>query len=454
MNSVGVATGGGAGMALAHCIVHGHTPMDLHEADPKRFPDCFNSAKNLAERVPEVLGEHYAITYPGKQWSTARHIRHSPLHSKWCSHKAYFGQFYGWERPLYFNCGEKLRLTFSRPDWYEQVGLEVKQAHERAAIFDQSTFGKILIQGTDAERFLNRVCANNMARPAGRAIYTAMLNARGGFESDLTALRLDTETYQLFVGTSSVKRDMAWLRRHINAGERVNIVDETERYAVIGLMGPDASNIAEQIGATEFNDLAYFHHIESRIANIPVRGVRLSYVGEAGWEITCPVGDARCVYETLVVAGARPSGLFAQSAMRIEKRFLAYGHDLDTDVNPLQAGLDFAIAWGTDFIGREALLRIREQPLITRMVSVVVEDTDAIPLGNEPVYLDGDIVGQTTSAAYGYRIGKPIALAYINTTIITDPEGVEVEIDIARKLYAGTVSLQPAFDPSSLRMKV
>jgi glycine cleavage system aminomethyltransferase T len=405
LNSVGVATGGGAGMALAHCIIHGHTPMDLYEADPKRFSSCFNSAKNLAMRVPEVLGQHYAITYPGKQWSTARNIRHTPLHQKWCDNKAHFGQFFGWERPLYFNSVENPQLSFSRPDWFEQVGMEVRQAHQHAAIFDQSTFGKILVQGADAESFLNRVCANNMARPAGHAIYTAMLNERAGFESDLTALRLDSETYQLFVGTSAVRKDMAWLQRHRNTAERVKIVDETERYAVIGLMGPEVSNIASTIGASEFNDLAYFHHAESRIADIPVRGVRLSYVGEAGWEITCLAGDAGPVYDALVTAGARPSGIFAQSAMRIEKRFLAYGHDLDTDVNPLQAGLGFAIDWSTEFIGRAALAEIRQQPLDSRMVSVVLQDIDAVPLGNEPVYLGGVIVGQTTSAAFGFRIG-------------------------------------------------
>ncbi len=454
MNSVGVATGGGAGMALAHCIIHGHTPMDLHEADPKRFPDCFNSAENLAKRVPEVLGEHYAIIYPGKQWSTARHIRHTPLHAKWCDNKAHFGQFYGWERPLYFNCEEQPRLTFSRPQWFEQVGLEVKQAHERAAVFDQSTFGKIRVQGTDAEQFLNRVCANNMARPAGSAIYTAMLNQRGGVESDLTSLRLDDETYRLYVGTAAVKRDMAWLRRHIKTGERVCLVDETEQYAVIGLMGPDASTIAEQIGASQLNALAYFQHGEARILDVPVRGVRLSYVGEAGWEITCLAGDAERVYDVIYSAGARPSGIFAQSAMRVEKRFLAYGHDLDTDVNPLQAGLGFAVNWDTNFIGRDALDEIRQKPLVTRMVSVILEDTGAIPLGNEPVYLDGDIVGQTTSAAFGYRIGKPVALAYVNTSLIAQPEGIQVEIDIARVLYKGKILLKSAFDPGSLRMRI
>ena len=175
MNSVGIATGGGAGMALAHCIEHGHTPMDLSEADPKRFPACFNSAGLLAARVPQVLGEHYAIHYPGYQWSTARNIRHTQSHDLWVQHNAHFGQFYGWERPLYFDKKHEPVLTMKKPDWFDQVAKEVSYAHTQAALFDSSTFGKIEVTGKDAETFLNRVCANNMARSPGRAIYTCLL---------------------------------------------------------------------------------------------------------------------------------------------------------------------------------------------------------------------------------------------------------------------------------------
>ena len=180
MNSVGVATGGGAGMALARCMTEGAPPMDLHEADPKRFPACFNSAEALAARVPEVLGKHYEITYPGRQWASGRNLESLPLHDRWVVAKAHFGQFFGIERPLYFGKNQEPALTFGKPEWFEQVGREVASAHEAAAIFDQSSFGKIRVQGAGAEAFLNRVCANDMGRPPGRAIYTAMLNAKGG----------------------------------------------------------------------------------------------------------------------------------------------------------------------------------------------------------------------------------------------------------------------------------
>ncbi len=180
----------------------------------------------------------------------------------------------------------------------------------------------------------------------------------------------------------------------------------------------------------------------------------MSYVGEAGWEITCKAENAQKIYDSIHAEGARPSGIFSQSSMRIEKNFLAYGHDLDTDINPLQAGLGFAINWDKDFIGKDALLKIKETPIKSKMAAIILDDIDAVPLGNEPVYFNRVIVGKTTSAAFGYRVGKPIALAYIDTEISDQLEGVQLEIDIARNLYKGTISLKPAFDPAGKRMRI
>ena len=219
----------------------------------------------MSARIPEVLGEHYAITYPGYQWSTARNLKTTPLHDKWVENRSWFGQFGGWERPLYFNCDDPPTLGFKKPKWFDQVGLEVQQAHEKVAIFDQSTFGKISVVGPDAETFLNRICANDMTRPPGSVIYTAMLNQRGGYESDLTALRLDDESYRLYVGTTAIKRDLCWLRNHLQKHERVRIIDETDAYAVIGGMGPEAQSAAIAIGASELNTIPYFRHQQLRL---------------------------------------------------------------------------------------------------------------------------------------------------------------------------------------------
>jgi 4-methylaminobutanoate oxidase (formaldehyde-forming) len=451
MNSVGIATGGGAGMALAHCLVHGRTPLDLHEADPKRFPAEFHALDALMARAPEVLGAHYEIAYPGRQFTSARDLRRTPLDARWRAAKARFGQFYAWERPLYFGSEGEPELTFGKPPWFDRVGREVAQAHESVAIFDQSTFGKIRVEGPDAETFLDRVCANDMARPPGRAIYTAMLNEAGGFESDLTALRLSEESYRLYVGTGAIKRDLAWLRRHLNDGERVTVTDETADYAVLALMGPAATASAAALGGEALADIGYFRHAEAKLAGLPVRAVRLSYVGEAGWEITCRAADAEALYDALVETGAGPAGLYAQTSMRIEKGFLAMGHDLDSDLTPLEAGLDFAVAWASDFIGREALMKRRERDPESRMVTLLLDDQSAVPLGNEPVTLDGAIVGQTTSAAYGYRIARPLALAYVEAAHAQN--GRRLAVDIAGASFDGVVSTAPAFDPKGARMR-
>ncbi len=453
MNSVGIATGGGAGWALAHWIVDGAPPFALDEVHPARFPDVQNELGFLMARAPEVLGEHYAIAYPGHQWKTGRDLRRTSLHGKWVEAGARFAQVYGWERPQYFGCSGEPELTFGRPEWFDQVGAEVEAAHKHAAVFDQSTFGKIRITGADAESFLNRVCANDMSRPPGSAIYTAMLNLRGGTESDFTALRLAADDYRLYVGTIAIRRDMAWLAAHLQDDERVEIVNETENLAVLGLMGPEAARIVDELGGGEINGLGYFRHGTFSLGGVEVLAARLSYVGEYGFELTCAGVDAAGLYDALADAGATPAGLYAQTSMRIEKRFLAMGHDLDSDTTPLEAGLGFAVKRREPFIGSEALARQRADGVSSQLVTIILDDVEANPIGDEPVYVDGELAGQATSAAFGYRVGKPVALARIDLAALREPEGARVELDIAGEQTAGTITLRAAFDPDGVRMR-
>ncbi|RLB99940.1 MAG: FAD-dependent oxidoreductase [Deltaproteobacteria bacterium] len=453
LNSIGIAIGGGAGMALAHDIVHGYPPMDLSELSPKRYPGYFNSAKALAERVPEILGTHYEITYPGRQHKTARNLRLMPLHEEWKSHNARFGQYYGWERPVYFNCLTEPKLTFSRPEWFEQVGLEVGYAHKEAALFDQSPFGKIEVEGPEAESFLNRICTNNMARPAGCAVYTAMLNERGTYESDLTVLRLTDEHYRLLVGTAHIKQDLAWLKRQKKEKERVSFRDATQDFAMMALMGPDSARIAKKINASQWNDLGYFRTMSTTVNGIEIQATRISYVGEAGWELMCPREDAKSLYTMLAQANAKPAGLYAQTSMRVEKKYLAYGHDLNMDMSPLEAGLEFAVHWQSDFIGRDALQRRKEKGIDSSLVLIDFNDLDTVSLGNEPVIINGEMIGRTTSAAFGYRIGSPVAIAFVKHGGAWQPEGQQVEINIAGDIFGGVIRTKPAFDPDGLVMR-
>ncbi len=449
LNSVGIASGGGAGMSLAHCIVHGHTPYDLTEADAKRFAPVYNNLDHLMARAPEILGTHYDIAYPAKQLKTARNLRLLPLHETYQQAGAHNGQFYGWERPLYFGKSAEPVLRFEQPDWFENVKAEVKAAHESAAIFDASSFGKIDIEGKDAEAFLLKTCAGHMAKAPGSVIYTAVLNERGTFESDITAQRLSDTHYRLMVGTGAIKRDLAWFRRHAD-GFDVTVTDCTEDFAVLGLMGPESARIAIECGAPELNDLPYFKHMNTELAGKAVTAARLSYVGEAGWEITSHTEDALTVYQAMTAAGAQPAGLFAQTSMRVEKGFCAMGHELDGDVSPLQTGLAFATRKSGGFIGFEAMQRQRDNGVVNQVISLTLDDNNAVPLGHEPIYLEGKIVGQTSTCAYGYRVGKPVALAHVKQPL---QNGTRVQVDIARKLFDASVTIGPLFDPTGSHMK-
>lgn len=447
MNSVGMASGGGAGMNLAHCIVHGHTAYDLGEADAKRFAPVFNSLDHLMSRAPEILGTHYEIAYPGRQLKTARNLRGLPLDAEYRAAQAHMGQVYGWERPLYFGKTEEPEMKFERPDWFENVREEVRAAHESAAIFDASPFGKIEVKGADACAFLQHVCLRNMDRIEGTAIYTGVLNSRGTYETDITAHRLGTDHYRLFVGTNSIKRDLAWLTRHTD-GFHVTLTDSTEEYAVLGLMGPDAARIIAETGAPELNDLGYFKVGPAYVADKHVRAVRMSYVGEAGFEITCKAENASAIYAAFTQAGAKPAGLFAQTSMRIEKGFAAMGHELDSDTSPVAVGMAGMAKKTGGFIGAEALMEAKLSKKLS-MVTILLDDDTAVPIGHEPVYLDGKIIGQTTSAAYGYRVRAPIALAHVTDV----KDGAAITLDIAGVKVPGRMLVGPAFDASGDRMR-
>lgn len=448
MNSVGIASGGGAGMNLAHCIVHGHTAYDLGEADAARFAPVFSSVEHLMARAPEVLGTHYEIAYPGRQPVTARDLRRLPLDAAHRAAGAAMGQAFGWERPLHFGGAAAAGpLTFARPPWHAAVGREVAAAHEAAAVFDSSSFGKIEVTGPDAPALMARVCAGAVDREPGAVIYTAMLGPRGTFLSDLTVQRLGPERYRLMVGTGAIRRDLAWLQRHAG-GFDVALADRTEELAVLALMGPEAAAIASALGAAKLGELGYFRHRTARLAGIAVRAARLSYVGEAGWELTCPASDAPALHAALTGAGARPAGLYAQTSMRIEKGFAAMGHELDGDVSPVEAGLDRLARPGGGFIGAEALAARRAEGRRT-LATIVLDDPGAVPIGHEPVLREGRVIGLTTSAAFGFRVGAPVALAHV----AQPGDGAPVALDIAGRRVAGRMQLAPAYDPAGARMR-
>ena len=449
LNSVGIASGGGAGMNLAHAIVEGHTAYDLSEADAKRFAPIFNDVKHLMARAPEILGTHYEIAYPGRQLKTSRNLYKLPLHEEYINKNAHMGQVFGWERPLYFNKVKEPNLTFGKPDWFNNVGEEVSFAHKAAALFDMSCFGKIDITGPDAEQFLLKTCAGYMQRPPGSVVYSAVLNERGTYESDITAQRITRDHYRLFVGTNTIKRDYSWFNAMAH-GFNVKIENTTINYGVLSLMGPKAVEVVTKCGASDLSGLGYFKTGEFNLAGKSIRAARISYVGELGWEITCKTDDLREIYKTLIDAGALPAGLFAQTSMRIEKSFCALGHELDSDIGPIEVGLDMFTRRTGGFVGYAAMEKKRKEGAENKLISLTLEDETAVPIGGEPIYFDDQIIGQTTSCTFGFRIGKPIALGYLKEKV---SDNSNVYVDIARQLYSATVSTGPLFDADGLRMK-
>ncbi len=447
MNSVGIASGGGAGMNLAHCIVHGKTAYDLTEADAKRFAPVFNSLDHLMHRAPEILGTHYDISYPAKQLRSARNLRSLPLAEEHRQAKAYLGQFYGWERPLYFDADTEPRLTFDRSDWHEHVRGEVRAAHERSGLFDLSSLGKIDVIGADAEAFLMSTCAGHVNRAVGRVMYSAVLNAAGTYESDITLQRLTQDHYRLFVGTNHINRDFAWFSRAA-VGYNVTVVDVTERYAVLALMGPTAADVVKAMQG-DLTTIEYFSHEPSRLAGIVVRAARVSYIGEAGWEISCNWSDVNALYAAMITAGATPCGLFAQTSMRIEKGFCAMGHELDSDVSPVDVGLDVFTRKLGGFIGHAALQEASENGRVNCMRSLLFDDMSVNPIGHEPVYRGEEPIGTTSSCAFGFRIGKPIALALLDKPLAT---GVRVRVNVGGELVEAIVCSGAAYDPMGKRM--
>lgn len=468
-NSIGIQSAGGVGMVLAHWIVEGHPPFDLWEVDIRRVMPHQNEKSFLIERTSEALGLLYAMHWPFRQYETARGIRRTPLYARLKELNACFGEVAGWERSNWFapkGVEPKYEYSFKRQNWFPYCAAEVKATREKVALFDQSTFAKFLVQGPDAEKTLQKICANNVGVEPGRAIYTQWLNERGGIEADLTVTRLAEDKYWVVTAAVTAVRDMTWLKRQIPDGARVAVDDVTANYAVIGVMGPNSRTLLSRLTEAGLgnNAFPFGSSQEIEVAGAPVRATRISYMGELGWELYVPAEYALRVYDRLLASGedlgVRPAGMHAMDALRIEKAYRHFGHDIAEEDTPLEAGLGFAVAYdkGVDFIGREALLKQKAQGKLTkRMVQFALEDPEPLLYHNEPIWLDGKCVGYTSSANYGHHLGRAIAMGYVNNPDGVTPDlinGSKFEIEVAGVRMKARASLKPMYDPTSERMRV
>lgn len=466
-NSAGIASAGGAGRALAEWVVNGSPTLDLWPVDIRRFANFNNNGLWLHDRVKETLGLHYAMPWPNRELDTARPLRRSALYDRLKDKGACFGSRMGWERATWFaEPGQKpeTEYSFDRQNWHDNVGREMRATRETAAIFDQTSFGKLLVQGRDAVTVLNQVCAADVDVELGRSVYTGMLNDRGGYESDLTVMRLEPNKFLIVTGSAQPVRDKDWIERHTPEDAHVTVTDVTAAYSVLAVMGPNARKILSRITPAPLDNASFpfSTHREIDLGHATGIANRMTYVGELGWELFVPTEFTQTVYDALHDAGKdlglTDCGYYAIEAMRLEKGFRAFGHELTPDLTPYQAGLGFAVAMDKPggFIGKEALASVRGKPLTRRIVQLTLDDDRPQLWGRELVLRDGKPVGEVTSAAYGHSLGRAVMLAELRDDAGIDRDWLQqgrFEIDLAGELYPATAHLRAAFDPDSNRIK-
>ena len=460
-NSVGIASAGGAGMYAAEWLESGSAPMDLWSVDIRRFLPMQNDRMYLQNRVTEVLGLHYQMAWPNREMETARDLRRTPLYERLRDRNACFGSASGWERANWFapqGVDPSIDYSFQKQNWSPFVAEEIRACRENVALFDQSTFSKYTVQGADALEVLQNLCGNNVDVPVGCTVYTGLFNGRGTFESDLTVIRTACDSFYLVSSTAQTVRDMDWIQRHIPAGADVRLDDVTSGIGVVSVMGPNARELLSKVTETDLSGEAFPFGAARpiKVADADVRAIRLTYVGELGWELHIPHGLTGAVYDLLMEAGGamdvRPAGNYAINAMRLEKAYRAWGHDISPDDTPLEAGLGFAVDWDKEFLGRKVLLAQKESGLRKRLVSFVLEDSGPTLWGGEPIWVDGKRVGYTTSAAFGPTLGAAVALGYVRRPDggVVDSEFIkscrcEIENDGVR--YRAKASLRAPYDP-------
>lgn len=467
-NSMGIASAGGAGRALAEWIVNGAPTMDLWPVDIRRFATFNNNPRWLHDRIKETLGLHYAMPWPNRELDTARPFRRSPLYDRLAEKGACFGSKMGWERANWFAAdGEKpvTDYAFGRQNWHDAVKREMKATREAAGIFDQTSFAKLLLQGRDVVGVLNRICAAEIDVAVGRSIYTGLLNARGGYESDLTVMRLASDRFLLVTGSAQAVHDADWIRKNTPADAHVTLTDVTSAYAVIALMGPKSRDVLSRVTSTDLsNDAFAFATIrEIDIGYATAYANRMTYVGELGWELIVPTEFAVGVYEALHEAGRDlglvDCGYYALEALRLEKGYRAWSRELTPDINPHEAGLAFAVSLDKagGFLGRDAVIAAKAKGAPSRrIVQFTVDDPLPMLWGGELILRDGKPVGEVRSAAYGHTLGRSVALGLIEEAAGVDKDYLQTghfEVDLAGDRFALIAHLSPAYDPKALRVK-
>ncbi len=456
-NSAGIANAGGAGRLIAEWLIEGEPPFDVWDVDIRRFAPFHVNRRHLADRTVETLGLHYAMRWPREELVSVRPLRRSPLYDRFRRKRAVFGTKLNWERANYFlpEGMSEARYTLDTPAWLPWMLDEQRVCREGVVVFDQTSFSKFVLKGRDALTVLDRICANRIGVPIGRIVYTALLNERGGFESDVTVTRIAPNEFFILTGSGQATRDFAWIERHIRDDEHASLVDVTSGYSILSLMGPRAEALLSRLSRDDFSK-AGMPFATTRTADVGYvrpRVTRISYVGGPGYELCVPTEQCVTLYDALWSAGApfglRDAGYYTIDALRIEAGRRAWGAELSPDETPLEAGLGYAVALDKGaFIGRDALLRQRAHGLSKRLVQFTLDDPAAFAWGGEPILMDGCSMGELTSAGYSRALGRCVAFGYAKSRnpdmALTDAmiANARYRVDIAGTQYAATIHLQ------------
>ena len=464
-NAFGIASGGGAGWVLAEWAMRGEAPLDLWTVDIRRFSELHEDRKWVAERTAEAYGKHYTIAFPHEEYDSGRPRLVSPLYDRLKAAGGVFGSKLGWERPNWFAPeGMEPRDVYSmgRQNWFDAVGAEHAHVREAVGVFDQTSFAKFEVTGPDAEEALSWICAGDVARAPGRITYTQLLNSRGGIEADLTVARLAEEHYYIVTGTGFRTHDKGWIADHLKGDARLE--DVTEDWGTLSLMGPKARAVLEAVTDSDVSHEGFpFGAVrEIDVAGHPVRAIRITYVGELGWELHIPIASLAAVYDALMEAGKphgiRPAGYRAIESLRLEKGYRAWSSDITPNDTPMEAGMGWAVKMksNTPFLGREALEAVAGRPLGKRFAGFLLDDPDAVLVGRETILRDGEPVGYLTSGGYGYTLGKSIGYGYVRHEGGVDREYLNsgrYELVVAGETLPAELTLDAPYDPAGKKVR-
>jgi 4-methylaminobutanoate oxidase (formaldehyde-forming) len=461
-NSIGMMSSAGVGKALAQWIVAGEAPMDLWAVDIARFDSASAARPFLRARVQEAVGNQFQMHWPLKQMKTGRDLRRGALHEAFAAAGAVLGAPTGWERPLWFAASEaerEFRYSYGAQCWWDAAKRECEAIRDRVALLELSPFTKIDVCGRDALRFLQLLCANDIDVAEGRAVYTQMLNDKGGIEADVTVTRTGETVFRIVSGAATRWKDLAWLHRH-RRDLAAEVCDATSAEAVIGVVGPDSRELLQKLTDADLSNVAFPFGASREISLGPagVRLTRVSFTGELGYEVYVPNELARTVYDAIAAHGPAHAGHYALDCCRIEKGFRHWSHDIGPEETPLEAGLGFAVAWEKPggFLGREALLRQREAGVTRRLLHFALPDgARPLLLHDEPIYRGGKLVGRTTSGNRGFRTGLSLALGFVaceSGMASRDLLG-RYEIGVAGERFAATALARAPYDPDGQRLR-